>query len=61
VLGDYCGRLARYDAATDRWSELDGPDDAPWGFELVAAEPVVLLLARNHETGEERLFAYRPD
>jgi hypothetical protein len=60
VLGDYCGLLARYDAATGRWSELAGPDDGPWGFELVAAEPVVLLLARSHETGAERLLAYRP-
>jgi hypothetical protein len=60
ILGDYCGALAVYETAAGRWSAREGPDDGLWGYELVAADPVVLLLARNHEDGEERLFAYRP-
>jgi hypothetical protein len=60
VLGDYCGGLVRYDPAADRWAKLAGPDGGFWSFELVAADVAILLLARNHETDAERLFAYRP-
>jgi hypothetical protein len=60
VLGDFCGLLARFHPTADAWTAIAGPDDGHWGYGLVAADPVVLLLARNHESGEERLFAYRP-
>jgi hypothetical protein len=60
VLGDYCGGLALYGSAADRWSGLDVPGDGRFSFELVAAHPVVLLLARNHENGATRLLVYRP-
>jgi hypothetical protein len=60
VFGDYCGLMAAYSRGEDRWREVSRPDVAGWGFVLVAADPVVLLLGRSVETGEERMLAYRP-
>lgn len=60
VLGEYCGLFARYEPARRRWSDFAGTEFAGWGFELVAADPVALLLGRNADTGKERMLAYRP-
>jgi N-acetylneuraminic acid mutarotase len=60
LLGDYCGLLAWYDPTRRRWSDLAGTEFVGWGFELVAADPVALLLGRNDDTGERRMLAYRP-
>jgi hypothetical protein len=59
VFGEYCGQLARYDSETRRWSDLTGTEFVGWSFELVAADPVALLLGRNGETGKRRMLAYR--
>ncbi len=60
VLGEYCGLLAWYDPAKRRWSDIAGTRYAGWSFELVAADPVALLLGRDAETGRKRMLAYRP-
>ena len=61
VFGDYCGQLALYDPAADAWRDISRRKLLRgWGFELVAADPVVLLLGRNGDTEEERMLAYRP-
>ena len=60
VLGEYCGLLAWYDPARRRWSDIAGTRYAGWSFELVAADPVALLLGRDAETGRRRMLAYRP-
>lgn len=60
VVGNYCGRLSLYDSSTERWHDISRQEFSGLGFELVAAEPVVLLLGRNVDTDEERMLAYRP-
>lgn len=60
VFGDYCGLMAAYERGADSWRDISRPDFVGWGFEIVAADPVVLLLGRNADTGEERMLAYRP-
>jgi hypothetical protein len=60
ILGEYCGQLARYDSVARRWSDLTGTEFVGSSFELVAADPVVLLLGRTGETGKRRMLAYRP-
>jgi hypothetical protein len=60
VLGNYCGQLTRYDETTDEWSDIAGHEHVHWNFELVAADPVFLLLGRNAETDGRQILAYRP-
>jgi hypothetical protein len=60
VFGDYCGLTAVYDPEVDGWNNITRRDFVGWGFELIAADRVVLLLGGNVETGEERMLAYRP-
>lgn len=61
VFGDYCGLMAVYDRAEGRWHNVSrGELTGSWGFTIVAADPVVLLLGRNVDTEEEAMFAYRP-
>jgi N-acetylneuraminic acid mutarotase len=60
VFGDYCGSMVAYDPADDQWHDLSRRELVGWGLELVATDTVVLLLGRNVNTGEERMFAYRP-
>lgn len=60
VSVETCGLLALYDPARDRWHDISRRDFSGFGFELVAAEPVVLMLGRNADTDEERMLAYRP-
>jgi hypothetical protein len=60
VFGDYCGLMAVYDPADDRWHDVSRREFAGWGFTLVAADPVVLLLGRYVDTEEVAMFAYRP-
>ena len=60
VLGNKCGLMALFDPATDRWRDISRPALSGWGFQLVAADPVVLLLGREVRSGEERMLAYRP-
>ncbi len=60
VFGNYCGPLALYDPAADRWHDISRRELFGFGFQLVAAEPVVLVLGRRVDTGEKRMLAYRP-
>ena len=60
VFGNYCGPLALYDPAADRWHDISRREFFGFGFQLVAAEPAVLVLGRRVETGEKRMLAYRP-
>ena len=60
VFGNYCGPLALYDPAADRWHDISRRELFGFGFQLVAAEPVVLMLGRRVDTGEKRMLAYRP-
>jgi hypothetical protein len=61
ILGDYCGTLVRFDVRTDRWTELEENPAPGRSFELVAADPVFLVLGRDIESGEQRMLAYRPE
>jgi hypothetical protein len=57
VLGEYCGQTTVYG---DRgWSNVSDRKYVGWGFELVAADPAVLLLGSNVDTGANVLLAYR--
>jgi hypothetical protein len=57
VLGEYCGQTTVYG---DRgWSNVSNRKYVGWGFELVAADPAVLLLGSNVDTGANVLLAYR--
>lgn len=60
VFGNYCGLMAVYDPADAKWHDVTRPEVAGWGFDAVPADPVVVLLGRDVESGEERMFAYRP-
>jgi len=61
VFGHYCGAMAVYDRAADSWRDISRREFfGGWGFELVSAEPIALLLGRSIETGERRMLAYRP-
>jgi hypothetical protein len=60
VFGNYGGQMAVFDSAEDVWRDISRPQLAGMGFELVAADPVVLLLGWNGETKEQRMLAYRP-
>ena len=61
VFGDYCGLMAVYDRAEGKWHDISRRGlTGSWGFTIVAADPVVLLLGRNVDTEEEAMFAYRP-
>jgi hypothetical protein len=57
IVGEYCGQTALYDQGV--WSDITRRAYLGWGFELVAADPVVLLLGSNVDTGAEALLAYR--
>ncbi len=61
VFGDYCGLAALYEPSSDRWRDVSRRGLAGWGFTLVSADPVVLLLGRNVDTQKEVFVAYRPD
>lgn len=60
VFGDYCALMALFDPAEDAWRDVSQDPFAGWGFELVTTDPVILLLGHDVETGEARMFAYRP-
>jgi len=57
VLGDYCGQTTIY--GDDGWSNISRREYVGWGFDLVAADPAVLLLGSNVDTGANVLLAYR--
>lgn len=60
VFGDYCGTAALYESSSDRWRDVSRRDFAGWGFSLVGADPVVLLLGSSVDTQKEVFVAYRP-
>ena len=60
VFGDYCGLAALYDPDKNLWSNVSRDRLAGWGFSLVGADPVVLLLGRDVDTKDEVFLAYRP-
>ncbi|MDP8956269.1 MAG: hypothetical protein M3N24_04830 [Actinomycetota bacterium] len=61
VFGEFCGRMVLLKPGADKWRDISRPDSHPgWGNELVAADPVVLVLGSNIETDEVRMLAYRP-
>lgn len=60
VFGDYCGLSALHDPEQDSWRDISRDRFAGWGFTVIAADPVVLLIGRNVDTEEEGMFAYRP-
>ena len=60
IFGDYCGLMAVYDPNEGRWHDVSRREFAGWGFTIVAADQVVLLIGRNVDTEEEAMFAYRP-
>ncbi|MDP9226551.1 MAG: hypothetical protein M3P18_22470 [Actinomycetota bacterium] len=67
VVGDYCGSTALFDPtstgygpAEGAWHDVSATDLAGWGFTLVAADPVALLLGRGAQSKQEAMFAYRP-
>lgn len=60
VFGDNCGLMALFDPTEDAWRDVSRDPFVAWGFELVTADPVVLLLGHDIETGEARMLAYRP-
>lgn len=57
VLGEYCGQTTIY--SDGEWSNISRQEYVGWGFELVAADPAVLLLGSNVDTGANVLLAYR--
>jgi Kelch motif len=60
VFGDYCGQATEYDPSRDRWRDVSRPEFAGWGLEVVDAGAVAIVLARNADTGENEMLAYRP-
>lgn len=50
-----------FDPSDDTWHDVSRPAFVAWGFDIVAADPAVLLMGRYVESGEERLLAFRPD
>lgn len=60
VFGNYSGQMAVFDSADDSWHDISRADLVGWGFQLVAAEPVVLLIGDDVETKKQRMLAYRP-
>jgi N-acetylneuraminic acid mutarotase len=60
VFGNYCGLTALYEPSKDRWRDVSRRGFAGWGFSLVGADPVVLLLGRNVDTQKEIFVAFRP-
>lgn len=60
VLGDFCGFMAVYDPGSDAWQVVTQPRYVFWGFELVAADAIALVLGRDAETQEHVMLAYRP-
>ncbi len=61
MFGNYCGLAALYEPGSDTWSDVSRRDLAGWGFTLVEADPVVLLLGSNVDTQKDVFVAYRPD
>jgi hypothetical protein len=57
IVGEYCGQTVIY--ADGGWSDITRREYVGWGFELVAADPVVLLLGSNVDTRTDVLLAYR--
>ena len=60
VFGNYCGSMVVFDRSDERWHDVSRRDLAAYGFTLVRAGPVVLLMGRDVETGDEVMRAYRP-
>ncbi len=60
IFGDYCGLMAVFEPSDDKWHDVSRHDFAGWGFTLVAADPVVLLMGRDVDTEDEAMFAYLP-
>ena len=60
VFGTYTGQMTLFDPLDDSWHDISRPDLTDWGFQLVAADPAVLLLGRDVETKEVLMLAYRP-
>lgn len=59
-FGDYCGAMVIFDRRDEAWHDISRRELRGWGFTIVAADPVVLLMGRNVDTKEEAMFAYRP-
>lgn len=60
IFGDYCGLMAVHDSADGGWHDVSRRMLSGWGFELVAADPAVLLLGQDVDSGKKRMLAYRP-
>jgi hypothetical protein len=68
VFGEYCGAMALFGTADGRWRDVARPESAGWGrdpaargwwFELLVADPVVVLLGQASADGQV-VLAYRP-
>jgi len=57
VLGEYCGQTTIH--SDGGWSNISRRKYAGWGFALMAADPAVLLVGSNVDTGANVLLAYR--
>lgn len=57
VLGEYCGQTTIH--GDGGWSNISRREYVGWGFELLAADPAVLLLGSNVDTSANVLLAYR--
>ena len=59
-FGNYCGAMVVFDRTDETWRDVSRHEFLGWGFDLVAADPAVLLLGRNVDTKDEVMYAYRP-
>lgn len=59
IFGHFCRGMVVYDPAVSRWQDVTHHERAGWWFELLAAGPVVVLLAKDVLASEEAVFAYR--
>jgi N-acetylneuraminic acid mutarotase len=60
VLVHLCGGTAVYDHINDSWTDVSTHEYAGWWFELIPADPVVVLLGKQVPGGPEVVLAYRP-
>jgi beta-lactamase class D len=58
LVGDYCGLIVTYDSQRGWREESDSLGG--WLVSLVEADDTALLFARNLETSEQTLLAFRP-
>lgn len=55
------GRLYSYDIAGDEWTLIEAPFSPQFGYQLVAADDLVLVVTGSDERGDEPIRAYQPD